>query len=105
MSYISKHPLIMRQYSLKHGEEAGEDLIPSVLYEGPMTLSVSPLCPLFGSVLHINMLEHMLLKLHVVLDSRFDWCCVCRAHSGQRERERETVCKMDAIHRDRLRAH
>ena len=85
--------------------------MPSMLPERPVTFSVLSLCPVFGPMLHINMLGHIISCMWSFtgdLTGGVCTSCVCGAHSGQRDRarERESLCvfKMDAIHTQWLRA-
>lgn len=98
---------------LKSHVREREGVVPSVLPERPVTFSVLSLCPVFGPMLHINMLGHIISCMWSFtgdLTGAVCTSCVCVVRTVVREteraRERESVCvfKMDAIHTQWLRA-
>ena len=94
---------------LKSHVREREGVLPSVLSERPVTFSVLSLCPVFGPMLHINMLGHIISCMWSFtgdLTGAVCTSCVCGAHSGQRERERarerdrerECLCVQNGCH-------
>lgn len=84
---------------LKSHVRERKGVVPSVLPERPVTFSVLSLCPVFGPMLHINMLGHIISCMWSFtgdLTGAVCTSCVCVVRTVVREteraRERESVC-------------